>query len=129
MHKQCVIPLPPDAVATAAKGETKQAIGLYPCINDGACPEYILIKLDNSGNPYGTCSPHEVNVRGCSKRRVNGAPEDIPPQTYEAYQTALETVQELKPIPDVYLRHLENAWAKYIPEEVDHEGDSSQDGE
>ena len=128
MHNKWIIPLPPGTEASAAKGETKQAVGLYPCINDGRCEQFILVKLDNKGFPYGTCSPHEVNVKGCRVRSVKGSRDDIPPQTYGAYQTALATVQDLKPIPDAYVRYLEHAWSNHKPEEVEHEGDSPQDG-
>jgi len=128
MHEDWVIPLPPETGASASKGGTKQAVGLYPCINKNKCAEYILIKLDNSGNPYGVCSPHEVNIKGCRKRKVHGLPEDIPPQTYEAYQQALEYVSDLKVIPDTYLMFLEQAWSQHKPEEVEHESARTQDG-
>jgi len=113
MLSDWLIPLPPDATAPAARGDTKQAVGLYPCINKGHCGEFILIKLDNRGCPYGTCSPEEVTVKGCRKRSVKGAPEDIPPQTYEAYQAALERVQALHTVPDSYVRYLEAEWNRY----------------
>jgi len=128
MNKAWLIPLPPGSEASAARGETKRAVGIYPCINDGHCDQFILVKLDNKGHPYGTCSPHEVNIKGCKTRKVKGAPEDVPEQTYTAYQDALKQVQELTDIPDSYTRYLENAWANHKPEEAQHENISIEDG-
>lgn len=116
MDRSLVIPLPLNSVASAAKGETKRAVGLYPCFNDGLCDQFILIKLDRQGYPYGTCSPHEVNIHGCSKRSLKAAQEDIPEQTFEAYQQALDRVG-VENIPDAYIRYLENAWVNHKPEQ------------
>jgi hypothetical protein len=118
MNRAWLIPLPPAAVATAAKGETKRAVGLYPCINDNQCDQFILVKLDNKGHPYGTCSPHDINIKGCRVRSIKGAPDDVPEQTHAAYLDALETVQSLTDIPGSYLKYLEHAWATYEPEEA-----------
>lgn len=120
MQSDWVIPLPPDAEASAARGDTKRAIGLYPCINNGHCSEFILIKLDAKGFPYGACSSDQITFRGCKKRSVKGAPEDIPPQTFEAYQAALERVQGLVPIRECYTRYLENRWNEYNERGGDH---------
>ncbi|WP_417449535.1 hypothetical protein [Kordiimonas sp.] len=125
MLSDWLIPLPPNATAPAARGNTKRAIGIYPCINGGHCDQFVLVKLDNRGCPYGTCSPEEVTVKGCRKRAVKGAPEDIPPQTYEAYLAALERVQELKGVPESYVRYLDAAWERYNREEATDASDSA----
>lgn len=121
MHYDWMIPLPPTAGATAARGDTKRAVALYPCINSGECDQFLLVKLDARGNPYGSCTADEVTHMGCKKRSVKGAPEDIPPQTYEAYQAALARLDGLRPIPAAAKRYLDLVWQEYSPQTEDTE--------
>jgi len=104
-----IIPLPPSATAEDAKGITKRAIGLYPCINDGTCTEYALVKINGFGNPQAFCSAKEITINGC-KRHVDGIGEDIPPQTFETYQERLKTVTEIWPMSETYQQYLAREW-------------------
>jgi len=122
MHEDWFIPLPPDATAEARKtGITQRAVGLYPCISKGHCPEFILVKVRKDSVLSGRCSKGEITANGCVKRSVTGALEDIPEQTYEAYLEAVKRVSEQKEIPPLYLAYLENAWNKYNAREMENE--------
>ncbi len=118
MNRNWIIPLPPGSEASAAKGHSKQAVGFYPCINaNNHCEQYILVKLDNKGRPYGTCSKQEITTKGCI-REVKGLGVDAPEQSFAAYQEALKVVDALCPIPDSYKLFLEREWQVFNQREV-----------
>ncbi len=106
-----IIPLPPGFMGEDYNGASKHAAGLYPCLDD-ACGEYVLIKINNRGKPYGTCSAKEITICGCNGR-AEGSQAAIPPQTLEAYQQRLEEVTAVFPMSQTYRSYLERAWQKF----------------
>ncbi len=125
MQSDWIIPLPPTAEAQAASGASKKAVGIYPCINNNHCEQFLVVKVSNNGRPYGTCSRQEISSKGCT-REVKGLAVDVPEQTYAAYQTALKTVEELVAVPDTYKRHLEAEWNRYNEQEAKDANSSPQ---
>lgn len=120
MDKSIMIPLPPDFVTSDFGGGSRPTVALYPCLNSGDCKEWRLVKLDSKRKPYAACSPKDVTIAGCS-RRSYGLQGDIPVQTYEAYQSQLKKLSEVKPIPETYLKFLEKAWAGHATEPLEPE--------
>lgn len=106
-----IVPLPPGSTAFAATGETKEAVGLYPCLNQH-CEEWALVKVDNKGCLYVQCSRKEITISGCgSQAKTDG--HGRPDQNADTYQQQLETVTQAFPMKDSYRRYLENAWEQY----------------
>ena len=106
-----IIPLPPGSAAQAWDGTTKEAVGLYPCLNDH-CTEWALVKLDNKGWLYVQCSQKELTVRGCgAPAKVD--PRSKPEQTYSEYLSRLEAVASAFPLPTFYADYLARAWEPF----------------
>ncbi len=116
LDKELIIPLPSGSEVQVMRGETKAVIGLYPCF--GGCHQYGLVKLDNSGNPYVACSPHEITHKGgCG--RTYGKKEHLPVQTVEVYRERFALLNKSLPLPDAYTRYLEHAWSVHDQQEGD----------
>lgn len=126
MNRNLIIPLPPGSEAEDFQGVSKKAVGFYPCINsDRSCTEYLLVKLDTKGRPYANCSKGEISHAGCT-RSLKGKQEDVPEQTFEAFERTLELVSAEWPVAEVYKHYLHSAWTKHLKEtqEADHDRDA-----
>lgn len=121
MKTSLIIPLPPGTEGQAASGLSKAAVGLYPCLNDGDCIEYFVVKIDSNGCPYGNCSKRERLGGACGRKGPVGLPKDAPIQTYEEYQKQLAIVLEGFPMPPVYKLYLEREWQVYNEREAEHD--------
>ena len=108
-----IIPLPPGSTGNAATGETKTAIGLYPCLND-QCTEWGLVKLDNKGCPYVQCSKKEITIAGCNGKAFVDA-RSIPEQTREVFEERMESVAGAFLMSRAYRSYLEHAWSQHQP--------------
>lgn len=114
MNPDWIIPLPPGATYPAATGESKPAMGLYPCL--GGCGQYGIVKLDNGGSPYAACSRAEITHKGgCG--RVYGKKSMIPEASEAVYQERLALLSDSLPIPEEYSRFLSSAWNRYSESE------------
>lgn len=118
MKTSLIIPLPPGTEGQAAKGESKPAVGLYPCMNDGVCGEYMLVKLDTQGRPYADCSKKEITGKGCTRKGPKGLPEDVPPQTFGDYLARFDAVTAAFPMPTPYRLYLEREWQAFNEKEA-----------
>lgn len=114
LKSSLIIPLPPGSTAPAATGESKPAVGLYPCIGDD-CGEYSIVRLDNKGRPYLRCSAKDITINGC-KRGADGVPADVPLQTLEVYSDRLTQITESWPMAEPYRHFISAAWNDYLKE-------------
>lgn len=112
IDRDLVIPMPPGSEEPAMRGESKPVVGLYPCF--GGCGQYALVKLDNSGKPYATCTDKEITRHGgCGQTK--GLVDHIPEQSESVFKARLELMQKGPlPLPDAYSRYIENAWTEHL---------------